>query len=164
MAAVISDTGPLIAFARADLLDVPRRLFTSIQIPEAVWHECHGRTGEDTLRIADAVHRGWLQVVPPRTDPTPRVPTHSARHLGRGEVAAMESARAADRALLIVDDRIARRAALQLGVDFVGTVRVLWLAEREAVIDSAADAIEQMAAGGYRISLTILDDLRREPG
>ncbi|MYE13776.1 MAG: DUF3368 domain-containing protein [Gammaproteobacteria bacterium] len=76
----------------------------------------------------------------------------------------MESALATDHALLIVDDRIARRACLELGVDFVGTVRVLWLAEREAVIDSAADAIERMAASGYRISPTILDDRRRDAG
>lgn len=160
MASVISDTGPLIAFAKADLLGVPRRLFTSIRIPEAVWRECHGRPGEDTLRIVDAVQEGWLQVEPPPTNPTSRVPPHLVRHLGRGEVAAMESALAAEHALLIVDDRIARRASMKLGLDFVGTARVLWLAEREAVTDSAADAIEQMAAGGYRISPKILEDLR----
>ena len=72
----------------------------------------------------------------------------------------MESTLAAEHALLIVDDRIARRVSMKLGLDFVGTARVVWLAEREAVIDSAADAIEQMAAGGYRISPKILEDLR----
>ena len=65
MARVISDTGPLIAFGKADLLSVARRLFTRFGIPDAVWRECLGRGGEDTLRIEEAVREGWLEVLPP---------------------------------------------------------------------------------------------------
>lgn len=164
MARVISDAGPLIASGKAGLLSIPRRLFTRISIPDAVWRECQGRAGEDTLRIEEAVREGWLEALPPGAGRIERLPSRLARHLGDGETAALAYALASERALLIVDDRIARRAAEQLGVNYVGTARLLWLAERRAMIDSAADAIANMAACGYRISPKILDDLPRPDG
>ncbi len=163
MAEVISDTGPLVALAKVDLLSVLRTLFGRVQIPEAVWSECHGRHGPDTMRIDQAVEAGWLHVTTPSTERRPHVPPRWSRNLGRGEVAALETALASDRALLIVDDRLARRAAMQLDVNYLGTVRTLWLAERRKVIDSAAVVIERMAAYGYRVSPKILHALQTEP-
>ena len=65
---VISDTGPLLAFANTDLLCVLERLFTRVHVPQAVHDECHGRQGRDTARIDHAVEQGWLAVLPTRSD------------------------------------------------------------------------------------------------
>ena len=154
MAQVISDAGPLIALAKVEALFIPRELFSHLWIPRAVWLECREKAGEDSRRIEQAAHEGWVEVVsvaevlclPPS--------------LGRGEAQAIQLALEAENALVIMDDRLARRAAMQHGLDYIGTVRMLHLAEQRAIIDSAEDMIQRMAAHGYRISPLLLQQTR----
>ena len=154
MARVISDAGPLIALAKADSLFVPRDLFSRIRIPEAVWLECVQKTGADSRRIEQAASEGWLNVVPVATRRS------HPPSLGNGEVEAIQLASATDKALLIMDDRLARREATRRGLDYIGTVRMLHLAEQRSIIDGAETTIQRMADCGYRISPLILRQLR----
>ena len=156
MARVISDAGPLIALAKADSLFVPRDLFSRIRIPEAVWLECVQKTGADSRRIEQAASEGWLNVVSVATKrshpPSP----------GIGEVEAIQLALETEKALLIVDDRLARREATRRGLDYIGTVRMLHLAEQRSIVDNAEATIQRMAECGYRISPLILRQLRAQ--
>ena len=156
MARVISDAGPLIALAKADSLFVPRDLFSRIRIPEAVWLECVQKTGADSRRIEQAASEGWLNVVSVATKrshpPSP----------GIGEVEAIQLALETEKALLIVDDRLARREATRHGLDYIGTVRMLHLAEQRSIVDNAETTIQRMAECGYRISPLILRQLRAQ--
>ena len=157
MAVVISDAGPLIALAKVDALFVARRLFARLQIPEAVWSECRGKPGDDSRRIEQAEREGWLRVA--RLTPEAnrkRFPSS----LGRGEIEALQLAMETRPSLLILDDRLARRQALQLGLDYIGTVRMLLLAEQRSLIDDAETVVQQMTANGYRISPRVLQQLK----
>ena len=157
MAVVVSDAGPLIALAKVDALFVARRLFARLQIPEAVWSECRGKPGDDSRRIEQAGRDGWLRVVKLTTEATrKRFPPS----LGRGEIEALQLAMETRPSLLIVDDRLARRQALQLGLDYIGTVRLLLLAERRSLIDDAETVVQRMTANGYRISPRVLQQLK----
>ena len=103
MATVISDAGPLIALAKVDSLFIPRELFSRLRIPEAVWLECRKKAGVDSRRIELAANEGWLEVVSvPNSRPFPV-------SLGSGEAEAIQLALETDKALLIMDDRLARR-------------------------------------------------------
>ena len=153
MAYVITDAGPLIALAKVDALFVPRDLFSRVRIPEAVWFECRAKPGEDSRRIEQAAHEGWLEVVSVSTAPS-LLPS-----LGRGEVEALQLARRTEKSLLIVDDRLARREAMRHGLDFIGTVRVLHLAERRSIINDAEAMVERLAERGYRVSPLLLRQL-----
>ncbi len=64
--------------------------------------------------------------------------------------------------LLIVDDRLARREAQRLGLSFIGTARVLWIAEQRGLIRSAEEVAGHMAANGYRISPSLLEKIKSE--
>ena len=156
MARVISDAGPLIALAKADSLFVPRDLFSRIRIPEAVWLECVQKTGADSRRIEQAASEGWLNVV---SGATKRSHPPS---LGIGEVEAIQLALETEKALLIVDDRLARREATRRGLDYIGIVRMLHLAEQRSIVDNAEATIQRMAECGYRISPLILRQLRAQ--
>ena len=154
MARVISDAGPLIALAKADSLFIPRELFSCLWIPEAVWLECREKAGEDSRRIEQAANEGWLDVVSVATSrPLPA-------SLGSGEVEAIQLALGTANALLIMDDRLARREAKRHGLNYIGTARVLHLAERRSIIDSAEDMVQRMAEYGYRISPLLLQQLK----
>ena len=157
MAVVVSDTGPLIALAKVDALFVARKLFARLQIPEAVWSECRGKRGDDSRRIEQAGREGWLRVVTLTTEPI-RERFHPS--LGRGETEALQLAMETRPSLLIVDDRLARRQALQLGLDHIGTARMLLLAEQRSLIDDAETVVQRMTANGYRISPRVLLQLR----
>ena len=154
MAVVISDAGPLIALAKVDSLFIPRELFSRIHIPEAVWLECRTKAGVDSRRIERAANEGWLHVVPVAA----RRPLSLS--LGDGEVEAIQLALETDDPLLIMDDRLARREALRHRLAFIGTARVLHLAESRSLIEDAAVIAERMAGCGYRISPLLLQQLK----
>lgn len=154
MAVVVSDAGPLIALAKTDSLYVLRRLFSHVVVPDAVRCECVAREGIDSRRIEDAVADGWLSVAAVQV--TERFP----RSLGRGEIEAIQLALDAESALLIMDDRLARREAIRRGLDYMGTAGLLHLAEQRSVVDDAGRLLRQMATAGYRISPELLNQLR----
>jgi len=157
VAVVVSDAGPLIALAKVDALFVARRLFARLQIPEAVWSECRGKPGDDSRRIEQAEREGWLHVVRLTAEATrKRFPPS----LGQGETEALQLAMEMRPSLLIVDDRLARRQAFQLELDYIGTVRMLLLAERRSLIDDAETVVQRMTANGYRISPRVLQQLK----
>lgn len=157
MAGVIIDAGPLIALAKIDSLFIPRELFSRLRVPEAVGLECRGKSGEGSRRIERAATEGWLNVVPAAVE------RRLSPSLGSGETEAIRLALETRNALLILDDRLARREAMRHGLDFIGTVRMLHLAERRSIIDSAETAVQRMAEFGYRISPLLLQRLRGNP-
>ena len=157
MAFVISDAGPLIALAKVDSLFVAQALFSRIRIPGAVWSECLQKPGEDSRRIEQAVRDGWISLVSVHADPASR---RFSPSLGNGEREAIQLALEAAGSLLIMDDRLARRQARRWGLAFIGTARMLLLAEQRSVIEDAEAVVQRLTAAGYRIPPRILQELR----
>jgi len=155
---VIADAGPLIALASIDVLPMLRGLFSQICVTGSVRDECLAKAGADAQRIGAAISEGWLRVRPVKNAGQPLSPS-----LGIGESDSIRFAlEALESALLIVDDRLARRYALQKGVSIVGTVRLLDLAERRGHIESAERCINEMTDYGYRILVDLLRKIRAE--
>jgi predicted nucleic acid-binding protein len=155
MAVVVSDAGPLIALTRVDALDVLRALVGRVLIPDAVRKECVAKPGIDADRITTALGQHWLVATPVT------LPEGRASQLGAGERQALALAQTHSSALLLMDDRLARREAARLGLPFIGTVRLLWIAEQRGLIPSAERMVARMSASGYRISVDLLDMIRR---
>lgn len=155
---IIADAGPLIAFASIDALAALQKLFSEINIAESVKCECLVKAGADSKRIAAAIDEGWLVTFTPGDAPEPLSPC-----LGAGESDSIRFAlQSPDESLLIVDDRLARRFALKQGINIVGTVRILDLAEQRGLIRSAKQSIAEMTAIGYRVSIELLKQIRSE--
>ena len=153
---VIVDAGPLIALAAIDQLILLRQLFSEITITESVKKECLVKSGEETERIESAISDGWLVVHIVTQHSQPLSPS-----LGLGESDSIRLAMEQPKdSLLILDDRLARRYALKHGLNIVGTVRLLDLAEQLGLIKSAEHSIQKMAQGGYRISIELLKKIR----
>lgn len=134
-------------------------LFSRIRIPEAVERECSQKPGDDSRRIEEAVRDGWISVVHVDLE---RTGLSLSSSLGRGEAEAIQLAGETPQSLLLLDDRVARRQALRRGLAFMGTVRLLWLAEQRRVIDDAEVIIQRMIGAGYRISPRILQQLKAQ--
>ncbi len=112
---------------------------------------------KDAESIQLAIKQGWLVVMPGDEDSAPLSPA-----LGVGESDSIRLAlQTPNEALLVMDDRLARRYANARKLSFIGTVRLLDLAEQQGVIDNAEAVIKEMSENGYRISVALLDRVRK---
>lgn len=143
---VVSDAGPLIALGRLDLLHLLPQLFSEVQVPRVVLAECLARPAQpDAQRIHAAVQSGRLQLC----DATPQ----PIDGLDAGECAAI--ARALEiGAGLLVDDLAARRHAQAVQLAVIGTLGILVLAKRRGLLSVVRPCIDQLRAGGQRLSHT----------
>ena len=147
---VVSDSGPLIALGRLDLLALLPALFAQVQVPQEVLIECLARPANtDAVRIQAAVAQGWL---------TPCTATPIAQPgLDLGERAAI--ARALEiGAGLLADDLVARQHAAALGLMVIGTLGVLVLAKRAGRLAAVKPLIERLRASGQRLSQAAVAD------
>ena len=154
---VIADAGSLIALAGIDCLNILKSMFHQVQVVDAVVEECLAKQGKDADRIKRGLTEGWLSRQTVKVNESVSL----SPSLGSGEIDSIKLA-LLDRqnTLLILDDRLARRSALHAGVNIIGTVRLLDIAEKKQIIPSAEDAILKMFANGYRVSLELLAKIR----
>ena len=156
---LVTNTGPLIALASIDRLDILRSLFTSVHVPQAVHDEMvqggETRAGLDAYRQA-----GWVTVeaaVP--LDPL------LGNVLDQGEAAVIALARSLGADAVLIDERKARKIARNIyGLQIIGSARVLVEAKRYGVLDSVAAALQAMPEHGYWIHDAIVQYALNEAG
>src|ERR1019366_879506 len=120
---IVSDAGPIITFARIARLSLLREVTGSVTIPSAVHAEISiiGMPGAAELPEVEWIQRAvvtdlsWLAALP------------SALHAGEREAIALAKERDAQ---LLMDEIRGRRAAAQLGIEIIGTLRILADAKR----------------------------------
>ena len=155
---VIADAGPLIALARIDCLPILKSIISKIYVVESVISECFAKSDLSKQRIELALNDQWLIKYSPN-----RPKVNFSKSLGQGETDSIYFALNDVRhALLILDDRLARRYALKNGLNIVGTVRLLVLAEKQGLINSAETCVNEMIETGYRVSLDLLFKIQSE--
>ena len=153
MRVVVSDAGPLIGLARFGRLGMLEGVFAQVLIPPAVRDELRvgeRRHGSDEF-VAAMAGPGWLRVLKPTAPPG-----SSLDALDAGEAAAISLA-VENACPILIDERRGRRVARQLGVEVIGTGRVLIAARERGLIDSVGLVLDELAQAGYCMS----DRLRR---
>lgn len=158
---LIADSGPLIALAGVKQLDLLPRLYRRAAAPAAVIEELIAAP-EPVAATQVLEQAPWLERLAPRA-----VAEGLSAVLGRGEAEAIALALEYPEALLLLDDRAARRAAESLGVPVTGTAGVLVRARREQYIESVRSllvACRRRRANGYYLSDRVVERACREAG
>lgn len=152
MNGAVSNASPLIVLAKADLLWILPRLFSSVFLPQAVRAEIETGEVNDPMRnaLGSCPWLAEVELVPPLSP-------LSQWQLGRGESEVIEYARLHANLVALLDDRAARRAAEALGVKVRGTLSVVAMAARRGHIPSFDMAAKALKAAGLYLS----DDLIR---
>ena len=159
---LVCDTGPIIALAKIDRLDVLRELGSRVLIPRAVYRELLAKVDDEFEGIETALG-GFLEVEETGQGPV-WMPERTA-HLGRGEREAIRLATACgDQAVLIMDDRAGRTPARELGLSVLGVVGLLVRGKALGIVDSVGDTLEDMRANGYWLSDGVIRVGRRLAG
>ena len=126
---IVSNSGPILSFARARRFDLLREVVGTLTVPEAVYADIVVR-GAGKLGAEDVQHAAWIT----RTSVRDRTFVDQLpQRLHLGECEALALARELD-AVLLIDEREARRAAQQYGIAHFGSLRVLEEAKERGLI------------------------------
>ena len=115
---VISDTSPILNLARIELLDLLPNLYQQVLIPPAVHHELL-RTHYEGRAALERALESWLVVAWPKNE---QLVAQLRKDLDAGESEAIALAFERRPALLLIDERLGRRAAETLGLSITGLI------------------------------------------
>lgn len=161
MTGVVSNATPLIYLAKVGRLDLLRRVFGEVYVPEEVKVEVVDRGKqlgrEDAYLVERAVDEGWLRVLRAELVEVPI-------RLQPGEVAALSLAKSLGLREVLVDEASARAAARLLDLTPRGTVYVLLkaLEDGEVDLDGFLEALSQMIGQGFRLKEEVYVEVVRE--
>ena len=146
---VVSDTSAISNLIKIDQLSVLTALFPKIIIPPAVFGELMqlDRFGISLQSFLEAYGRDQIQTQP-ATDFNEEL-AELRRTLDKGESEAIILAGEIKADLLLMDERLGRKIAIQRGLAVIGLLGVLRLAKQEKIIESVKP---------------LLDDLRHKAG
>lgn len=149
----VSNSGPIISFARAGYLELLEKVIEELWIPEAVYKEIvvkgKGRPGSDKVRQGK-----WLKSKKIGNKDRSGLFPHD---LGMAEVEAIILADEL-KAVLIIDDKRGRQEAESRGIETIGSLKIIKEAKDKGLIEKAKPLLDELR----RASLRIKDDLYRE--
>lgn len=145
---IISNTGPLIALAKIDQLNLLERLFNQVYIPMAVHHELFAKSGVSAERLNLALNTFIEAKEIQELKPEVKLITRS---LDSGEREAIALAYQMNIPLAI-DDYLGRQAARRLNLQVMGVVGVLIKAKQWGMISVVIPLLEQIRINGYWLS------------
>ena len=135
---VVSNAGPLMVLGKLGLLELLGQLYGEVRIPSAVYEEVvvqgEQRGFIDALASKLMVQRGELSLV--EVLDSDLAPAVSTLPLDSGEKQAIHLALHDAAGLVLMDDMMARQAAVELGIGVKGTLGVLVEANRNGLVSA----------------------------
>jgi len=159
----VLDSSAIIALSVLSHLNKLKHLFKETSVPRAVYEEVcirgHGLIGDSEL--SEAVKKGVMKVkdVENRTLVNALIDP-----LARGEAETIALAVEENAEYIVMDDRLARRRAKNLGLNVIGTLRILRMMLDNGLIDKREilNAIEKLRETGFRINNKVVNKLLKE--
>jgi predicted nucleic acid-binding protein len=155
----VSNSGPILSFARARRFDLLREVVGTLTIPEAVYADIVVR-GAGKLGAEDVQYAAWITRTPVR-DRTFVDQLPQRLHLGERE--ALTLAHELD-AVLLIDEREARRVAQQYGIAHFGSWRILEEAKERGLILTVKPVLDELITAGTFISESLYRTFLRTIG
>lgn len=153
---IVSDAGPLIVLCQIDRLSILKDLFGEVKVPIAVYEEITVKEQEKAVFLKT----NWLKPLKVKKDNDYLL---LEELVDMGEAQAIILAKQ-QKLPLLVDDAKARKYAVMLNVDVMGTLGLLKLAKKRAVILSVKDVIKEMLEKGYYIDSRLIGTLLSDVG
>ena len=160
MRRVIVNSTPMIALSKIGRLNILKKLYSEVTIPQAVFDEVTAKEDSPCRQIKD--NSEWIKVIPVGESSDDRM--YKSR-LHAGEVEVMKLARqnpVAD--LVIIDDNEAKKTAKFLGLNVTGTIVVLIKAKKEGAIATVMPEIDKLAECGFYIDERLKEYIRNSCG
>ncbi|MBW1699264.1 MAG: DUF3368 domain-containing protein [Deltaproteobacteria bacterium] len=144
---LVSNTGPIIALSSIGYLEILKRIFEEVVLPETVHNEIM-QGGKDFAGLGFYRKARWIKVRSLAGSIEPLIGTL----LDKGEASVIHLAREIGADFVLIDERKARKIAREIyGVHVVGSARILVEAKHRCLISNVREALEGMRNAGYWI-------------
>lgn len=156
MRKVIVNSTPLIALAKANHLELLRKMYGKIMIPDAVYREVTEKHDIAAQRIEAA--KEWIEIR--------KVDSNLDRRMYRaklhdGEVEVMLLAQEIGADAVIIDDSAARKTAEYLNLPLTGTLGVMIKAKQRGLLEAVMPVVQQMEQNGVYFSRELKEKIRK---
>ena len=156
-AKAVLDSSVIIVLSKLNRLGHLTHLFGEIVIPAAVYEEVcirgRGLPGDRELR--EAVEKGIITIRNVRNRP---LVIELRRELSVGEAEAIVLALEEEASFVILDDKLARERATEMGLNVIGTLRVLRMFYDKGLMDkqTLVSEIRKLRESGFWVSDNII--------
>ncbi len=162
MGNIVSDSTPIVYIAKVGKLQLLKKLYSDVVLPEAVKSEVLAAEYPEVPVIQDALRAGWLEerALSPGARKFEQTHLLRAPGLDRGEREAIAVAYTSHLPLLIdEDERTGRRVAKVWGVEVRGTLRVILEAYDARLIEyrEAREIFRQLLAERFHVSAEVYE-------
>ena len=156
---IVCNSTILIALPRIGHLWILEKLFASLTIPTAVYNDVVVK-GSGKPGARDVAEARWIHVQEV-SDIEALDELASVLHQGEAEAIALAQEMAAD--LIILDDKLARKTAMAVGLNVAGTLAILHLAKERNLIPELKSLLDALKSTGFHIGEEY-DEILRNAG
>jgi predicted nucleic acid-binding protein len=148
---VVADSGPVHYLVLCGAIEIILKLYGQLLIPAAVVQELTRPHTPPAVRLWILTMPQWAAVqTPAQIDP--------AKNLGLGEREAIALALELKATQLLIDDRVARRIAIQRGLVTAGTVGIMEQAAANGLLN-LSDAMQKLLNTNFRINPDVVREV-----
>ncbi len=155
MLKVVSNSSPIIHLAKIGKLWLLKDFFGTVVVPGAVYKECVVE-GKERAEVALMRNADWLKVLQVNDKKLVRLLQSS---IDNGESEAITLALEVGADLILLDDSDAREKARLYGLEITGTIGILLRAEKEGILSSIKETLEELKITGFWIGDELMSRL-----
>lgn len=153
---VVSNTSPISNLAKVGQLNLIQQLYGAILIPRAVHEELLDERAGETVTTA-VQSATWLEI---QSVQDQELVNELRSRVNVGEAEAIALAVEVEATRLIIDERLGRQAASDLGVKITGVLGILLLAKHQKLIVVVKPIMDDLTAqANFRISSQLYADV-----
>ena len=155
---VISDASTLIGLARIGQLNLLRKLYSQIIIPQAVFEEVSKEKKAGSEKISKA---SYIKIEKVKDEIAIKF---LLGNLGRGESEVLVLAKEKQADLILIDEKKARKMARRAGFKVMGILGLLLVSKRNGFISNIKAFIDELNKQGFRLSNRVIKKILKEAG
>lgn len=146
---IVSNTSPLSNLATVGQLNLLQKLYKTVLIPTAVYHELlDERAGEIVVKAVQSAI--WFNIQPVQNQ---ELVTKLRSIINVGEAEAIALAVEVNANLLLIDERLGRQVAADQGLKITGLLGVLLSAKQKGLITTVKPVIDDLITkANFRVS------------
>lgn len=150
---VVSNSTILIGLTRINKLDLLKKLFSKVYIPDAVFNEL---TQVEKAGASEIKKASYLIEKSPKD--TKEV-SLLLGNLDKGEAEVLALSKELNADLVLIDEEKARKVVVLAGFEVMGLMGVLLAAKRNGLLKSIKPLIEELKRKKFRVSEEIIADI-----
>lgn len=157
---VVSDSTVLIGLAKIEKLDLLRKIFSKVYIPEEVFKELtetgRAKPGAEVVKEAH-----WIKVEAVKDKTQVNL---LMSYLDKGEAEVLVLAKEIKADLILLDEEKARKSAVIAGFEIMGLLGLLIVAKNLGLVEDIRSFIEELRRKKFRIGDKIIVETLKKAG